>query len=113
VTFNGENSATDYDSGTELHFEYAVVQNFSRHIALGINGYFYNQVTGDSGPGATSGGFEGRVAGIGPVLNINFEWGGLPATMSLKYFDEFATRNRLEGDAGYLTLTLPLQLARQ
>ncbi|QKP76536.1 transporter [Methyloligella sp. GL2] len=107
-TFNGENPDTDYTTGTEFHFEYAVVQNFSKAFGIGVNGYFYDQVTGDSGAGARLGPFEGRVAGIGPVANLNFAIGKLPVTTSLKYFHEFDVKNRLEGDSGFVTVTMPL-----
>jgi len=109
-TYNWENPATDYKTGTEFHVEYAAVQNFSKRFALGINGYYYDQVTGDSGPGASLGSFKGRVAAIGPVMNVNFQLGKIPVSTNLKYFREFDVKNRLEGDAGYLQLTMPLSV---
>ncbi len=109
-TYNFENPATDYKTGTEFHLEYAAVQNFSKQFALGINGYFYDQVTGDSGPGANLGAFKGRVAAIGPVVNFNFQLGKIPVATNLKYFHEFDVEKRLQGDAGYITLTMPLSV---
>jgi len=108
VTYNWENPTTNYKSGSEFHLEYAAVQNFSRQFAIGINGYVYDQISGDSGPGARLGSFEGRVIAIGPVMNLNFQLGPLPVATSLKYFREFDVKNRLEGDAGYATITIPL-----
>jgi len=110
-TYNWKNPTTNYKSGTEFHLEYAAVQNFSKNFALGINGYFYDQVTGDSGPGARLGSFEGRVAAIGPVMNLNFQVRMIPVTTNLKYFREFDVENRLEGDVGYVTITVPLSSA--
>jgi hypothetical protein len=110
-TYNFENPATDYKTGTEFHVEYAAVQNFSKHFALGVNGYYYDQVTGDSGSGAGLGSFKGRVVAIGPVMNLNFQVAKIPVSANLKYFREFDVENRLEGDAGYLTLTMPLSIA--
>ena len=112
-TYNFENPATDYKTGTEFHLEYAAVQNFSKRFALGVNGYYYDQVTGDSGSGAALGSFKGRVIAIGPVMNLNFQVAKLPVSASLRYFREFDVENRLEGDAGYLTLTMPLSIAGQ
>jgi hypothetical protein len=111
-TFNGENPTTDYKTGTEFHYEFAVVQNFSKTFGLGINGYFYDQLSGDSGRGARLGAFEGRVAAVGPVANLNFTIGKLPVSTSLKYFHEFEAENRLEGDSGFLTVTMPLSVGR-
>jgi len=112
ITYNWENPTTNYKSGSEFHLEYAAVQNFSKHFALGVNGYFYDQVTGDSGPGARLGSFEGQVAAIGPVMNLNFQVNQIPVSTSLKYFREFDVENRLEGDAGYATITIPLSAPR-
>jgi hypothetical protein len=60
-TFNRENPDTDYETGTEFHVEWALVRHFSKTFALGLVGYHYQQVTGDSGAGARLGDFKGRV----------------------------------------------------
>jgi hypothetical protein len=112
-TFNGENDETNYKTGTEFHYEFVVVQNFSQKFGIGVNGYFYDQVSADSGSGARLGAFEGRVAAVGPVANLNFTIGELPVSTSLKYFHEFDVKNRLEGDSGFITLTMPLQVTKQ
>jgi len=110
-TYNFENPTTDYKTGNEFHLEYAAVQNFSKRFALGVNGYYYDQVTGDSGSGARLGSFKGRVAAIGPVMNLNFQVAKIPVSANLKYFREFDVEKRLEGDAGYLSLTMPISVA--
>jgi len=108
ITYNWENPTTQYKSGSEFHLEYAVVQNFSKQFAVGVNGFYYDQVTGDSGPGARLGSFAGRVSAIGPVVNMNFQLGQVPVLTNLKYFREFDVENRLQGDSGYVTVTIPL-----
>lgn len=108
VTFNTENHDTNYKSGTDLHFEFAAMQNFSKQFAIGITGYHYQQVSGDSGSGAVLGDFKGRVTAIGPAINYNFQLGALPVSTSLKWSHEFNTENRLSGDAGMLTVLIPL-----
>lgn len=110
ITYNFENYATDYKTGSEFHLEFAAIQNFSKKFGVGLNGYFYDQVTADSGSGARLGPFEGRVMALGPAVNLSFELGKIPVTTNLKYFHEFDVANRLEGDAGYLTFTMPLQV---
>jgi hypothetical protein len=109
-TFNFENPATNVTSGTEFHLEAAAVQNFSKSFGLGINGYFYKQISGDTGLPPLLGGFEGQVAALGPVGNMNFECGKIPVSVSLKYFHEFDVKNRLQGDNGFLTVTMPLSV---
>jgi len=113
VTFNGENDETDYETGTELHVEAAAVYHFSPAFSAGVNGYHYQQLSGDSGRGATLGDFEGRVTALGPTVSANFQLGQVPVAMSLRYFHEFNVRNRLEGDSGWLTISIPLWVPDQ
>jgi len=111
-TFNGENPATDYTTGTEFHFEGALTKTFSPQFSAGLVGYFYQQVTGDSGPGATLGDFKGRVAALGGTAGFNFQLGGTPVSTRVKVYQEFAAKNRLEGTSAFLTVTIPLGVAK-
>jgi hypothetical protein len=109
VTFNfDDNPATDYNSGDELHVEFAVVKTVTKDLGIGITGFHYEQLNGDSGAGARLGPFKGRVTGIGPVINCNFTLGKTPVRTSLRWLHELDVKNRLEGDAGLLTITVPL-----
>ncbi len=112
-TFNGENPATNYTTGTEFHFEGSVTKTFSPQLNAGLVGYFYQQVTGDSGTGANLGDFQGRVAALGGTLGYNFQIGSTPVSTRIKVYREFAVENRLEGTAGFLTVTIPLGGAKQ
>ena len=111
-TFNGENDATNYETGTEFHLEFAAMQYLSKAFAIGITGYYYNQVTGDSGAGATLGAFKGEVTAIGPNINYNFQWGNTPVSTSLRWLHEFDAKNRLEGDAVLFSATFPFGAGR-
>ncbi|MQY46178.1 transporter [Rhizobiales bacterium RZME27] len=111
MTFNAENPATDYRTGNEFHFEWAAVQHFNEQFDAGLVGYYYDQVTGDSGAGATSD-FKGRVAAIGATIGWNFKAGELPISARVKYFHEFAAENRAEGDAVYLSISMPLSITK-
>ena len=53
-------------SGTDAHLDWAISPYLNDKFHIGAVGYFYNQISGDSGAGARLGGFESRVAGIGP-----------------------------------------------
>jgi hypothetical protein len=108
LTFNGENPATDYKTGTELHLEGAVMKHLSKDLAFGIAAYHYQQVTGDSGAGAVLGDFKGRVSAIGPNLTYNFQVGQFPVLTSVRWLHELDAKNRLAGDAGFVTVTIPL-----
>jgi len=107
-TFNWENPDTDYKTGTEFHIEAALIQHFSKTFSVGIGGYHYQQVSGDSGSGATLGDFEGRVTALGPVVTYTFEVGKIPVITQLEYMHEFEAVNRAEGDMGMLNVTMPL-----
>jgi hypothetical protein len=109
-TFNWENPGTDYTTGNEFHVEWALVQHFSKTFALGVAGYHYQQVTGDSGAGATLGDFKGLVTALGPVLTYSFALGKIPVSTQWSYFHEFDVENRREGDAGLLTIAMPLSV---
>lgn len=107
MTLNDENPDTKYRTGTELHFEAAAVQHFNRQFDAGVIGYHYEQVSSDSGDGAVSG-FRGRVTALGVTAGYNVMINQRPVAMRVKYLKEFNARNRAEGDALYLTLTVPL-----
>jgi hypothetical protein len=107
-TFNSENPDTNYKTGTEFHLEGAVMKHFAKAFAVGVAGYHYQQITGDSGSGALLGAFKGEVSAIGPNLTYNFQVGGVPVLTSVRWLHEFNAKNRLEGDAGFVTVTVPL-----
>lgn len=108
-TFNGKNQVTDYQTGTEFHLEGAAMQHFSKAFAVGLQGYLYQQITGDSGPDTQFlGDFKGRVIALGPGVDFSFALGSTHVSGNLRYFHEFDVENRLEGDAGYLNFVIPL-----
>lgn len=112
VTFNGTNPVTDYTTGTEFHVEWAVTKMLTKQVSAGLVGYYYDQITGDSGPGARLGAFEGRVAALGGTIAYNFELSGTPVSTRIKVYREFDAVNRLEGTSGYLTVALPLAVTK-
>jgi len=59
-------------------------QFLSQEVFAGLVGYFFNQVTDDSGSGANLGGFQSRVAGIGPQLGYLVPIGDMQGFIGLK-----------------------------
>jgi hypothetical protein len=109
MTFNYVNTATDYQTGDELHFEWDVNEHFKSGWSLGIGGYVYRQVTGDSGAGARLGPFEGRVIAVGPLVGYEFKiMDKIPVDLSIHWFHEFDVARRLTGNAIFGTISLPL-----
>jgi hypothetical protein len=102
--YNFENPDTDYRNGIDGHLDVGVSQFLSERVQAGEVGYYYQQLTGDSGPGATLGPFKSRVAGVGPQLGYFFPAGRMQGYVNLKGYYEFAAENRPEGWNVWLTL---------
>ena len=111
ITFNEKNSATDYKTGDEFHLEFAALQHFSKTFSAGLVGYHYQQISGDSGSGAVLGAFKGRVTALGPQVGFAFPVDGLPVSVNGRVLVEFDTKNRLEGTAGFVNVSMPLYVA--
>jgi len=109
MTFNYINTATSYRTGDELHFEWDINEHFASGWSLGVGGYVYDQVTGDSGSGDHIGPFEGRVVAVGPLVGYTFKiLEIIPVNLNARWFHEFDTKNRLRGDAIFGSISLPL-----
>ena len=107
-TYNFMNPSTEYQSGINMHLELSASQYLTERFLLGLTGYFYQQITPDSGPGATLGPFMSRVAGAGPQLGYDFNFGSRSASLSARGYYEFAAQNRPEGWNAWLTLVVNL-----
>lgn len=111
VTFNWINPATRYLTGTEFHLEWSASKYLSQQLSVGIVGYFYDQLTGDSGAGARIGPFKGRVTALGGQIGYTFKVGEIPVSTNVRVLREFDVTNRFEGTATYLTVSAPLWVA--
>jgi len=106
ITFNYENSDTDYKSGDEFHVDLAVLQHFSDRFHLGLVGYVYDQLNGDSGSGAPED-FKGEVYAWGPAIGGTIPlWRNSNLFVKGRYYKEFGAENRLEGDAFLLSAAM-------
>jgi hypothetical protein len=104
MTWNFENPDTDYRSGIDGHIDWGVSKFLTEQVQVGAVGYFYQQLTGDSGEGATLGPFRSRVAGIGPQVGYFFPAGRMQGYVNLKGYYEFAAENRPEGGNVWLSV---------
>jgi len=108
MTFNANNGITDYQTGTELHVEAAVIQHFKlesktiEEFQAGVGGYVYQQLTGDGGSGDRVGPFRGRTVALGPIVGYTFKVGETPITLNARWFHEFEVENRGERRLGLL-----------
>lgn len=98
-----ENPDTNYRNGDIIHLE-GTVQQFlplgskTTLLGIGANAFFYQQVTGDSGSGATLGDFKGRDVGVGPVITFVKIIGKSALSVQVKWLPEIDTEKRLNGD---------------
>jgi len=108
VTHNWENPGTDYQNGVSVHLDWAASQFLSETTHVGLAGYFYHQLTGDSGAGAVLGDFKSRVSGIGPQAGYFFPMGAHKGYVNFKGIYEFDAENRPSGWNTWVTLAIPL-----
>ncbi len=106
--FNTENPDTDYQSGQEFHLDYMINQFFSETFAIGVQGFYYHQITGDSGDGAVLGDLKGEAAGIGPAVLWAPKIGGKTVNLIAKWLHDFHAERRLEGDIVFFSVALQL-----
>ena len=106
LTYNFENDDTDYQNGVDIHLDLAASKMVTPQWQLGLVGYYYDQLTGDSGSGAVLGDFKSRVSGIGPQVGYFFPVGGKKWYANVKAIWEFDGRNRPEGWNAWLTLAM-------
>ncbi|HEY8032523.1 MAG TPA: transporter [Methylocella sp.] len=108
VTVNAINTATNYQSGDELHVEGALNEHFPFGLALGVGGYYYQQITADGGSGDRVGAFRGRVAAVGSLLSYTIKEGAQEITLSGKWFHEFDVAHRVQGNSVFASLSFRL-----
>lgn len=101
---NYENRDTKYRSGNELHADFVAAKQFG-NWGVGIGGYTYKQVSGDSGVGAVLGDFKGRATALGPQFTYTAASG---LNFQGRYQHEFDVQNRPEGEKFWLNIAVPL-----
>jgi hypothetical protein len=107
LTYSGPNRELQYQNGIDFHLDWGASQFISKTVHIGLAGYYFQQLTGDTGPGAKLGDFKGRVAGIGPqvgfILPISKDYQGY---LNVKAYKDFAAENRAEGYTAWVTFAI-------
>ncbi len=101
---NEKNRDRDYRSGNEFHFDYAAGWGLGNGWVLGVGGYYKQQVTSDSGVGAT-GDNKYRGMAIGP--NVKYD-SGKGWFVTAKWQKEVEVKNGAQGDALWVKAVFPL-----
>ena len=105
-TGNFENQSTGYTSGIDSHLDWGASQFLTKQLQVGLVGYFYEQLTGDSGCAPVLCPFESRVIGVGPQIGYIFPVAGMQGYVNLKGYGEFDNDNRPAGWNVWLTFVL-------
>jgi hypothetical protein len=104
LTYNFRNPHTDYQNGIDWHTDLEASRFLYKRFFVGAVGYYFNQLTGDSGSGATLGPYLTRIAAVGPEVGVLFPVGELQGSLSLRW--EFAAQNRSSGWNNWLAFSI-------
>lgn len=105
-TYNFINPYTQYQNGIDAHLDWAISPYVTDKLHIGAVGYFYNQVSGDSGSGARLGEFKSRVAAIGPQIGFFIPVADRQGYLNIRGYYEFDAKNRLEGWNAFITFSV-------
>jgi len=100
-----ENEATDYQDGNIFTLDALWTHGFGNGWNAGMVAGYIQQVTDDSGSGATSG-FRGRSVGAGPTIGWAGKFNDAQASINARWVPEFDTKNRPEGNGVSVNLTV-------
>jgi hypothetical protein len=106
ITYNFENTHTNYQNGIDFHLDWGASQFLSKQLLVGLVGYAYQQLTGDSGAGDRLGDFKSRVFGVGPQIGYIVPLGEHQGYLNLKGYKEFGAEHRPEGWNVWLTFVI-------
>src|SRR5215468_491375 len=107
VTYNLMNPDLQYQNGIDFHLDWGASQFVSKNIQIGLVGYFFQQLTGDSGPGAKLGPFKTTTVGIGPQIGFIIPISeGYQGYLNRKGYRDLAVENRPEGWTAWVTFAI-------
>jgi hypothetical protein len=101
---NTENPGTNYRTGTEFHLDFMLNQFLTERLVVGFHGYYYDQISGDSGSGAILGSFRSDSFGLGGALFWLPAFANGRLQISGKWLHDLDATNRLEADYGIFEL---------
>lgn len=102
--FNQRNKITDYTSGQELHFDYAVGWGLGHGWTLGMGGYYRKQTEQDKQAGTKLANSQSSGMAIGPSIKYDSGKGWF---VTAKWQSEQRVKNGSEGSAFWLKAVMP------
>jgi hypothetical protein len=107
LTYNFENTQTNYQNGIDYHVDWSASQFLSKQFFVGPTGYFYGQLSGDSGSGDKFGSFESSTVALGGQMGYIFPVNQqVQGFLGVKGYADLATQDRLKGWSVWVTLNL-------
>ena len=107
VTYNFKNTATQYQNGVDLHFDWGASQFLTKQVQVGLVGYAYKEIGCDNGSGDRVGCFQSQVFGIGPQFGYVFPLSEtLQGYINLKGYAELGASDRPQGWNTWLTFVI-------
>jgi hypothetical protein len=106
LTYNFKNPQTDYQNGIDWHVDLEASRFLTKQFYVGAVGYSFNQLTGDSGSGATLGTYISRISAVGPEVGVLFPVAGMQGSLNLRGYWEFAAQNRASGLNTWLVFSI-------
>lgn len=108
LELNGKNDDTDYKSGNAVHADLAISQYLSKKFSVGALFSHYQQISADSGAGASLGPYKGRVTAVGGTIGYSFNVAGTPVSARLKVLREVSIENRPQGTIALVSVAFPI-----
>jgi hypothetical protein len=106
LTYSTINPYLQYQNGIDAHLDWAASQFVTKDVLVGVAGYYFQQITDDSGPGATLGGFRGMAVGIGPQIGFLFPVGDSQGYLNVKGYRDLEVENRPQGWSTWVTFSI-------
>jgi hypothetical protein len=106
LTYNFKNPHTDYQNGIDWHVDLEASRFLTKQFYVGAVGYSFNQLTGDTGSGATLGPYISRISAVGPEVGVLFPVAGMQGSLNLRGYWEFAAQNRSSGWNTWLVFSI-------
>jgi hypothetical protein len=97
LTGNFLNPSTNYQNGTDWHLDWGVSQFLTKQWQIGAAGYFYKQLSADTGAPLILGDNESQVVGVGPQIGYLFPVANMQGYLNLKAYWEFDAQRRANG----------------
>ena len=105
-TYSAMTPYLQYQNGIDAHLDWAASQFVTKSVLVGVAGYYFQQITDDTGPGAKLGGFRGMAVGLGPQLGFLFPVGDMQGYLNIKAYKDLEFENRPQGWSTWVTFAI-------